>query len=154
MTAALYIAENFGAPPEESWPYVAGSRDLPKGVTWENLDADAAKFRARTVKLSGYEDIPGQLAHGRPVLAEVIVTSPWFTPEARKTGVIRLGDNKEILGDFVVVIVAFDSADSSVKFANSWGVNWGPNGFGSMSAKVARSAVVAMWAVEVPPPES
>ena len=29
MTAALYVAETFGAPPEDRWPYIAGSRDLP-----------------------------------------------------------------------------------------------------------------------------
>ena len=38
MSATLYVAETFGAPPEDRWPYVAGSRALPKGVTWASMD--------------------------------------------------------------------------------------------------------------------
>jgi hypothetical protein len=151
MSAALYVAETFGAPPEDLWPYIAESRDLPKGVTWENIDAAAAKFRARAFRLSRHEDIPQQLAQGRPVLAEVEVTDGWMSNEAAKTGVIKLGDKEKILGRHAVVIVAFNPADSSITFANSWGVNWGTNGFGSLSAAGARQAVKAMWAIDVPP---
>ena len=57
MSAALYVAETFGAPPEERWPFVAGSRALPKVVTWKDLDEEAAKYRVRTFRLAGYDDI-------------------------------------------------------------------------------------------------
>jgi hypothetical protein len=32
-----------------------------------------------------------------------------------------------------VVIVGFDAADEAIKFANSWGVGCGTDGFGRMS---------------------
>ena len=51
MAAVLYVAETFGAPSEERWPYMAGSRHLPKGVSWKELDEAAAKFRARSFSL-------------------------------------------------------------------------------------------------------
>lgn len=150
MAAALYVAETFGAPPEDRWPYIASSRGLPKGVTWKDLDEAAARFRARTFRLSRYEDIPQQLTHGRPVLAEVKVTDGWMSAEAAKTGLIRLSDKEQLQGGHAVVIVGFDPADSSIKFANSWGVSWGANGFGRMSAKDAQRALIAMWAIDVP----
>lgn len=150
MAAALYVAETFGAPPEDRWPYVAGSRDLPKGVTWKDMDEAAAKFRARTFRLSHYEDIPQQLTQGRPVLAEVKVTDAWMSDDAAKTGLIRLADKEKLMGGHAVVIVGFDPGDSSIKFANSWGVGWGANGFGRMSAKDAHRALAAMWAIDVP----
>jgi hypothetical protein len=153
IVAALYIAEAYGAPPEDRWPYVAGSTDLPKGMTWEKMDAIAAKFRARTFRLSRLEEIPQQLKQGRPVLAKVDLTDAWTTDKAAKTGLISVTGKEKFLGNYVVVIVAFDPADSSIKFANSWGVNWGDNGFGKMSAESARISVKEMWAIEVPLPK-
>lgn len=150
MAAALYVAETFGAPPEDRWPYVAGSRDLPKGVTWKGMDEAAASFRARTFRLSRYEDIPQQLTQGRPVLAEVKLTDAWMSDDAARTGLIRLADNESPMGRHAVVIVGFDPSDSSIKFANSWGVRWGANGFGRMSAQDAHRALPAMWAIDVP----
>jgi hypothetical protein len=153
IVAALYIAEAYGAPPEDRWPYIAGSKDLPKGMTWEKMDAIAAKFRARTFRLSHLEDIPQQLKQGRPVLAKVELTDAWTTDKAAKGGQISVTGKEKFLGDHFVVFVAFDPADSSIRFANSWGVNWGDNGFGKMSAESARRALKEMWAIEVPPPK-
>ncbi len=149
-SAALYVAETFGAPPEDRWPYIAGSRGLPPGVTWQELDSAATMFRAKVYRLSRYEEIPQQLAQRRPVVAEVEVTDGWMSSEASKTGIIRLGDKEKLLGRHAVVIVGFDAADSSVKFANSWGVSWGMNGFGRMSATDGQRALKSMWAIYVP----
>jgi hypothetical protein len=38
------------------------------------MDDEAAKYRARTFRLGSYDDIRGQLAAGRPVLATIDVT--------------------------------------------------------------------------------
>jgi len=152
MSAALYVAETFGAPPEERWPFVAGSRALPKGVTWKDLDEEAAKYRARTFRLAGYDDIARELGQGHPVLATVDVTSAWTTDEAYKTGVIRPSAQDKNIGGSVIAIVRFDPADGSIGFAHSWGVNWGNNGFGQLSAADARKGLHELWAIDVPKP--
>lgn len=152
MAAALYVAETFGAPPEDRWPFIAGARALPKGVTWKAMDEEAAKYRARTFRLAGYDDIAGQLAQGRPVLATVDVTSAWSTDEANKTGVIRPGAEDKDIGGSVIAIVRFDPADRSIGFAHSWGVNWGHDGFGRLSAADAKKGLHELWAIEVAQP--
>jgi C1A family cysteine protease len=43
-----------------------------------------------------------------------------------------------------VVIVGFDAADEAIKFANSWGVGCGTDGFGRMSTKVAEQSQIDM----------
>lgn len=149
MTAALYVAETYGAPPEDRWPYMAGSRDLPDGVTWDVLDRAAGRFRARVFRLSGHEDIRQQLDQGLPVLAQVRVTDGWMSEESGKTGMIRLGSNESFLGAHAVVIVGFDPDDAAIKFANSWGVQWGNNGFGRISSKDAQKVLGEMWAIDV-----
>jgi hypothetical protein len=152
MSAALYVAETFGAPPEEQWPFVAGSRALPKGVTWEEMDEEAANYRARIFRLDGYDDIAGQLSQGRPVLATIDVTSAWSTDEANSTGVIHPTDQDQDVGGSVIAIVRFDPSDGSIGFAHSWGVNWGAHGFGHLSAEDAKKALHELWAIEVPQP--
>jgi hypothetical protein len=151
LAAALYVAETWGAPPEEKWPYVAGETGLPKGVSWAELDAAAAPFRASTYRLSGYDDIPRQLALGRPVVAEATATQSWMLSPTTETGVITHSAKDREVGGTAIVIVAFDTADRSIKFANSWGVDWGANGFGTMTAKVASHVLGDMWSIEVPP---
>ncbi len=150
MTAAIYVAETFGAPPEDRWPYIAESRDLPEGETWKKLDDAAAKFRARAYRLSQYADISERLKLGQPVLAWVSISDGWTSKESSKTGLLKLNDKDEILGGHVIVIVGFNPADSSIKFANSWGVGWGTNGFGRMLAKDAQKSLIEMWAIDVP----
>ena len=151
MSAALYVAETFGAPPEDRWPYVAGSRALPKGVTWKAMDDEAARYRARTFRLGSYDDIRGQLAAGRPVLATIDVTDAWSTDEATRTGHVTVNDDARPLGGSVIAIVRFDPRDGSIGFAHSWGVSWGANGFGHLDAADARKELHELWAIEVPP---
>lgn len=149
MAAALYVAEAFGAPPEDTWPYIAGSRELPKGWTWKRMDEEAARFRARTFRLSGLPQLSEQLALGRTVVAAIQVTGDWTSDETFKTGVIS-SSTAETIGAHAVVIVGFDPATESIKFANSWGTRWGANGFGRMSTKVAEESKAELWAIDVP----
>lgn len=152
MSAALYVAEEFGAPPEDKWPYIAGSRDLPKGWTWHTMDAQAEKFRARTFRLSGLKQVPEQLSLGRTIVASIQVKQDWTAEETLKTGIIPSSATGKLIGGHAVVIVAFEPASETIKFANSWGVGWGANGFGQMSTKVAEESKAELWAIEVPPP--
>jgi C1A family cysteine protease len=116
------------------------------------MDEEAYKYRARTFRLSSYDEIAGQLAQGRPVLATVDVTSAWTTDEANKTGVIRPTALDTDIGGSVIAIVRFDPADGSIGFAHSWGVSWGDNGFGRLSAADAKKGLRELWAVDVPKP--
>ncbi len=153
MSAAVYVAEAFGAPPEDKWPYIAGARNLPTGWTWAQMDEEAGKFRARIFRLSEIRQIAEQLERGHPVVASLQVTEDWMSDQTAKTGVIPSGTSASLAGGHAVVIVGFDSASGNLKFANSWGVGWGVNGFGEMPLTLAEQLKPDLWAIEVPPPE-
>ena len=42
LETTVYVARQFGAPPEALWPYKPLNRRLPAGVTWSDLDRAAA----------------------------------------------------------------------------------------------------------------
>lgn len=151
LDAAVYVAERWGAPPEEMWPYVAQSHTVPPDTSWDDLDAAAKQYRAIAYPVSSYDDIPKQLALGRPIVADVTAAESWLQPPTMNTGVISYARDAKILGQQIVVLVAFDRATRTLKFANSWGPSWGDNGFGTMSAAVAHHVLGEMRAIEIPP---
>ncbi len=154
LTTIAYVIEQFGAPPETAWPYQPSVRDLPQGTTWADLDAKAAATRARTYRLASYDEIPQQLALGRPVVAayNLYEGSLDAAETARSGQVVTPTQPHKLLGQGVITIVGFNPADRSIRFANAWGPGWGDHGFGTMSEPVARELLQLdqMWAVEVP----
>jgi C1A family cysteine protease len=54
-----------------------------------------------------------------------------------------------------VVIVGFDPATRLLRFANTWGDQWGDHGFGTMSLETAQLLIDMSntWAVEVAAPQ-
>ncbi len=149
LTTVLSVAETFGVPPESLWPYIPGSRTLPEGVSWKELDHAATQFRARTFPLSRFQEIPRQLSQGRPVLAEIHITNTWLSEETRETGIIALNAQESLKGRHAIVIVGYDPDASTIRFANSWGVGWGADGFGTISTKDVPEIIRSMWAVGV-----
>jgi hypothetical protein len=151
LTSVLYVAEQFGAPREDVWPYRAGSRSLPAGDTWEQLEA-AAVYKARSFRLGGYGEIPEQLSKGRPVVAGVrVYQETWMSPQAASTGRIETPPpGPMLIGEHGIAIVGADPGDGGIRFVNSWGTGWGEVGFGSMSQESAAAHLEQdqMWAVE------
>jgi Effector-associated domain 1/Papain family cysteine protease len=151
LTSVLYVAEQFGAPPEDAWPYRAGDRGLPAGKTWDQLEA-AAIYRARSFRLGSYDDIPGELSKGRPVVAGVkVFQETWMSADSAGTGRIDPpAPDATLIGGHAIAIIGAKPSDGSIRFANSWGTGWGDGGFGSMSKESLEAHLESdqVWAVE------
>jgi hypothetical protein len=151
LTSVLYVAEQFGAPPEGAWPYRAGDRDLPPGQTWDQLEA-AATYRARSFRLGTSDDIPAELSKGRPVVGGVkVFQETWMSAAAAATGRIEPPPpDATLIGGHAIAIVGAKPRDGSIRFVNSWGTGWGDGGFGDMSKESLEAHLEQdqMWAVE------
>ncbi len=155
--AVLYVAQFFGVPDEEVWPYVPLRRTLPKGTSWKKLEA-APHTRARAFRLEGLKDIPFHLEAGRPIVAGVpVYNGAWMTDEVAATG--RIAPEFDTwVGGHGLTIVGYDPASGEIRFANSWGTAWGDGGFGTLSREVIDKVLIAdetfgndMHAIEVAP---
>jgi hypothetical protein len=135
LDSILYVAQFFGVPAEDVWPYIAGDPDLPEGKTWEDVEREE-RTKAVAYRLGSLQDIPFHLGAGRPIVAAVpIYQRAWMAEETGRTGII--GDDFDVLvGMHAILIVGHDPADGNLRFANSWGTGWGDGGFGTLTAAV------------------
>lgn len=149
MTSIAFVIQKFGAPPASVWPYTSGEHSLPVGLTWKELDELASENRVRLSGPIAIEDIPEQLKNGRPLLAAVhAYEKAWLQ---NSTGVIDAPSKEDReVGGHAITIVGFNGRDGSLKFANSWGTQWGQKGFGVLTEAGARIYLIPgeIWAVE------
>jgi len=157
LETTIYVARQFGAPPEALWPYKSLNRKLPHGVTWSDLDRAAADYKAKLTQIPDLDGVLGALDKKAPVLAAALVTSGWGSDLATRTGQIRLaGADEQDQGATVITIVGYDPATRRFKFANNWGAGWGDKGFGYLDATDAKAVLqldTGLWSVAVPPAE-
>lgn len=154
LETTIYVARQFGAPPEEMWPYKSLDRKLPPGATWDQLDRAAAAQKARLTQLGDLDAVLGALDKGTPVIVAAAVTPAWTSDAVSKTGNLPSpGTGESIEGITVVTIVGYDPATQRYKFANNWGSGWGDKGFGTFSTADAKAVLqfdTGLWAVSVP----
>lgn len=158
IKSGVAAAKRFGIPLEAAWPYVATKPELPPKTTWEALDKVRPRFKAAAHAISRYEEIPYHLALGRPIVAGFAVfRDSWWSDQAYETGWIAVAEDAAVMGGHAVVIVGFDGQRNALKFANSWGPEWGDSGFGYMPRKAVEQGLrgrgrrkTGYWAIEVP----
>ena len=128
---AMKVLLNYGVCHESFWPYVAQKKSRPRF----GADKDALKF-----KIKAYARIKSQLEMKRsllvngPFVAGVEVFESWFTKKVQNGGIILMPKRKDnSVGGHAICIVGYDDKLKIFKFKNSWGANWGNDGYGYLS---------------------
>src|SRR5262249_47326593 len=130
LETTIYVARQFGAPPEDLWPYQSANRKLPTGVTWAELDRAAGAYKAQLTQVQDLDGVLGALDKKMTVLVAANATESWFSESAARTGSIKPASKDPLRGMTVITLVAYDPASGRFKFANNWGSEWGDKGFG------------------------
>jgi C1A family cysteine protease len=125
---AMKVLLNYGVCHESFWPYAAQKKGHPRA----GADKDALKF-----KIKAYARIKSQLEMKRsllvngPFIAGVDVFKSWFTKKVQNSGFVPMPKAKEdSVGGHAICIVGYDEKLKIFKFKNSWGANWGSDGYG------------------------
>lgn len=129
--ASLYtsarVSKLFGNVTTDVWPYAPEANwplDEPPG-----LDEKAAPYRIHHYfRVRDENEIRCALTKGFPVSISIPIFSQWYKAE---NGIIQFpGHNDAITDMHAVTIVGYRNDDQFFCFRNSWGKQWGDEGYG------------------------
>ena len=139
----MQVASKLGVCEHSLWPYNPGIVGYPSEGAAENALQYKIKTYARInsvkeLKRALYDPLVG------PVMIGVKVYKGMVGKEAQATGVVpnpTCWDRFKVLGGHALCVVGYDDYspyydnDGHVKIKNSWGKNWGEEGYGYLSYK-------------------
>lgn len=121
---------NQGVCPEREWIYdISKFADKPT----DGCYTDAVKFKALSYKRLDSTKITvlkGCLAAGTPFVFGFSVYESFESQEVAQTGVVNMPTpNENLIGGHAVLAVGYDDAQQRFIVRNSWGVEWGQQGY-------------------------
>jgi hypothetical protein len=116
----------------DSWPYeIADFRDEPPKSCYAAALKDRVLSYSRLIQT--IDNMKICLASGYPFIFGFVVFSSFESPEVSKTGVVPMpsvGDRP--VGGHAVLAVGYDDEAQSFRVRNSWGADWGQDGYFTM----------------------
>lgn len=131
VRTALKSASLYGLTNESFWKYNTNNFDkLPPNKSFRPIYS--LKNYTYTSVPQNLESLKNCLATGNPIIFGALLYSSFENPNVNSTGIIPMPDiNKEtFLGGHCMLLIGFDDVKKQFKIQNSWGSNWGDNGYG------------------------
>ncbi len=144
IRAAMKALTKHGICKEGLWPYVPGEEGEPGELAAENAYRyRIRRYRSLTIPKKDIRLVMRGLHETGPVAAGVAVHRTWF--EVGADGIIlQPGDFSDILGYHAVLVIAYDG--KFVKIKNSWGSDWGNQGYGFINRDYFIKILHSCWA--------
>ena len=119
---------------EKKWPYVVSKFKAKPGPACykEALDHQITSYH----RILTLDEMRTCLAEGFPFIFGFTVYESFESREVARTGVVNLPKpNERVLGGHAVLAVGYDHPRQRFIVRNSWGENWGMNGYFSLPYK-------------------
>jgi hypothetical protein len=148
----LKVLAKLGVPPESFWPY------LPE--RFAEAPPVVAMVAARQHQVLAYRRLmdgnlhtmKACLAEGFPFTFGFTVYESFESSAVSQSGRVPMpGNNEQAIGGHCVAVTGYDDAQQLVTFANSWGTEWGDQGYGYMPYAYIgnRDLATDFWTVRV-----
>lgn len=129
---AIKAVSIYGFCPEKKWPYNIRkfTKKPPKSLYDEAKGNAIPDIDYSSVNQSAY-DLKCCLAAGNCVIFGFSVYESFESDEVAKTGVVSMPNpsSEEFMGGHAVLLVGYDDDKQHFIVRNSWGPNWGDNGY-------------------------
>jgi len=148
---AMRIFFGWGSILNDDWP-VERPRPWPPPAEPTGLDDLATRrrinhyFRVRTVA-----ECKLTLAYCGPVLASFEISNEWFT--APRGVIPPPSPGTQYTAAHSVLLVGYDDTKNQFKFMNSWGADWGDDGFGYLPYNSFEAAWDEGWFMDLAYPD-
>lgn len=158
--SAVKAWADFGICEEELWPYDAYQipEDSPDFdlISWEGEPGEGAIENALKYPVQSYRRCytPYEIKHAIHehglIIVGAVVHSGWNIWGEEK---IRYSDSVREWGGHAFVLVGYNEQTKMYYIANSWGEEWGKNGFAEYSYDDAHDNIHDAWVVNAPKKE-
>ena len=121
-----------GAPPEAVWPYVISkfAQKPPTAAFTAALKHQVVSYQRVTRDLT---QLRGCLAAGYPIVFGFTVYESFESSKVAKTGILDMpAKDEKVVGGHAVLCVGYDDGAQRFTVRNSWGAQWGMNGYFTM----------------------
>jgi hypothetical protein len=126
---ALDLAKNIGVIEESVWPYT--SNDYHNMISKLRADTTSNRYKIQAfypLKPGSIEQFKKVLKQGSSIIAGIRLPD-YFSSDVSGNWRLR-GSSFNYAGSISICIVGYDDATKRFKFKNSWGANWGDEGYG------------------------
>ena len=131
MRTGIKSVSQYGYCREDIWPYTIDK--------WKTKPNRTAYRFANSNKINNYSRINQNirqlklsLASRNPFVFGFTVYEKFESNEIRTSGLLSMPNNEKMLGGHAVIAVGYDDNDQTFMIRNSWGPDWGLNGYFKM----------------------
>jgi C1A family cysteine protease len=147
--STLVAARRLGSVLESDWPYCNPSWPSPPPASVTSCSR-LQLGEWRPMENPSIDSIANALRTSAVILTVFFVTEAWLM--AASTGIVDLAPPASPVDAHAVLAVGITSgnctADQSIIFKNSWGVNWGQSGYGYMTQRYVSKYLIAAHRLE------
>lgn len=138
-----------GVPSETDWPYdIAKFADKPPPIAYTDAKQDITKLYSRVAQ--NLSQMQGCLAEGYPFVFGFTVYESFESEAVAQSGEVPMpAPGESVVGGHCVVAVGYDNTQRVFIIRNSWGSDWGVNGYCFMPYEYLLSSQLAsdFWTI-------
>jgi C1A family cysteine protease len=147
MRSVIKAVQKYGVCREDLWPYQEDRYDTqPNAAAYQD-----AKLRTITeyFAVRAQTDILAAVNQGYPLLSGIMIYEDFLTL-SDNDAVVHMPDEKSVsLGGHAVVIVGYDLGRQQFLIKNSFGTDWGANGYAWVPFEYARYYMFDRWCFDI-----
>lgn len=130
---------------EKHWPYKPGKRGTPGPKAAENAALYPVEKYERCL---GLENMKHAIHYRGAIIVGASIHRGWFEAKGKK--IIGFAPDKDIVGGHAFIMVGYNDSKGFFWVKNSWGSEWGIEGYAGMRYQDAICNVRDAWAVSIP----
>ncbi len=136
----IQCAKTTGVCPESDWPYSQANMNMTPTDQVKQDRPDNKITNAICLDNTDINQLKQSLADGYPVTLGIHVYQSFENSSNAHTGVINMPKkNEQEIGGHSMLLVGYDDKSQRFIFRNSWGSDWGDNGYGTIPYKYISS---------------
>lgn len=148
VRAGLKAIKTYGICAESLWPYnIKMFDDRPSAAAY--ADAEPRKINAY-YRLRSVNDIMDSLANYKPVVIAMTAFSDFMNLTGENSTVPMPSKSSIEYGGHAVCLVGYDLSRSAFLAKNSFGVDWGDNGYCWIPFEYFKDYVFEQWTFDIP----